>query len=177
MTISNQQLRRAFLSPAMQHYFEKKLAHVSPAELRMRIEEALKFLNIAAFCHGNIPVTKEIDEIWHYWILETQEYKRLCRVLQGGRFLHHRSNAYMEYFEKDIVTRGNDLEHDVAMLSTYVSNYGPFKKERVRYWVLADYLVQRCGWTVRELNGWLASTRKANVEQPVHARLRSSKKK
>lgn len=163
MTITNRQLRQAFLTPAMQYYFEKKLAHVSPAELRVRIEEALKFLNIAAFCHGNIPVSKEIDEIWHYWILETQQYKRLCRALQGGTFLHHRSNAYMEYFDKNVMTRANDLQQDVAMLSAYVLNYGPFRKDRVKYWLLADYLIQRCGWTVRQLNGWLASAQNTNI--------------
>jgi hypothetical protein len=157
VTITNQQLRAAFLTAPMRHYFEKKLAPVSPAEVQVRVEEALKFLNIAVFCHGSIPVSKEIDEIWHYWILETQEYKKLCRALQGGKFLHHRSNAYTEYFDKDIATRGNDLKHQVAMLSNYLLNYGPFKKDRVKYWLLAAHLVEKCGWSVRQLNGWLTS--------------------
>lgn len=102
MAIANQQLRNAFLSPPMRHYFEAKLSPLSPREVRVRVEEALKFLNMAAYCHSSIPVSKDIDEIWHLWILETQEYRKLCRILQGGGFLHHRSNAYAEYFDKDI---------------------------------------------------------------------------
>lgn len=86
----------------MRHYFEAKLSPLSPREVRVRVEEALKFLNMAAYCHSSIPVSKDIDEIWHLWILETQEYRKLCRILQGGGFLHHRSNAYAEYFDKDI---------------------------------------------------------------------------
>jgi hypothetical protein len=167
MTITNQQLRAAFLNPAMRYYFEKKLAPISRAEVRVRVEEALKFLNMAAYCHGSIPVSKEIDEIWHYWILETQQYKKLCRALQGGKFLHHRSNAYMEYFDKDIATRGNDLKHDVAMLSTYVLNYGTFKKDRVKYWLLATHLVEKCGWSVRQLNRWLASGHEPRVRRSL----------
>ena len=155
--ITNWQLRQAFLTPPMRHYFEKKLASVSRAELRIRIEEALKFLNMATYCHGSIPVSQEIDEVWHYWILETQEYRKLCRSLQGGKFLHHRSNAYTEYFDKEITSCGRDLSNDVAMLSSYVFNYGRFRKDRVRYWVLASYLVEKCGWSVRQLNDWLSS--------------------
>lgn len=43
------------------------------------------------------------------------------------------------------------------MLATYVLNYGPFRKDRIKYWRLAAHLVDKCGWSVRQLNGWLAS--------------------
>ena len=57
MVLSNQQLRDAFLSPQMQWYFKRKLPDVPPTEVGIRIEEALKFLNMATYCHGNIPVS------------------------------------------------------------------------------------------------------------------------
>jgi hypothetical protein len=155
--ITNQQLRDAFLSPQMKSYFEKRLSSVSHAEVLERIEEALKFLNIAVYCHGNIPVSKEIDEVWHYWILETKEYRKLCSALHGRKFLHHSSNDYLEYFDKEIHSRGNDLTGDVAMLCSYVLNYGPFKSSRVKYWLLAAHLVDKCGWSVRKLNRWLTT--------------------
>jgi hypothetical protein len=154
MTITNQQLRDAFLTPQLKHYFEQKLSPLPCAEVCVRVEEALKFLNIAVYCHGNIPVSKEIDEIWHYWILETKEYQKLCSALQGRKFLDHSSNDYLKYFDKDIETR-NDLTRDVAMLATYVLNYGPFEKKRMKYWPLAAHLVEKSGWSARQLNRWL----------------------
>ena len=39
---------------------------------------------------------KEVDEIWHYWILETQQYEALCLSLPIPGFIHHSSNAFLE---------------------------------------------------------------------------------
>jgi len=155
MTISNRQLRDAFLSSQMQCYFERKLSPLSSREVGIRIEETLKFLNMATYCHGSIPVTKEIDDVWHYWILETREYAQLCAALQGREFIHHSSKVYLECGGIDGETSRNDLEEDVAMLGTYVLNYGPFEGDRVKYWLLAAHLVDECGWSVDQLNDWL----------------------
>jgi hypothetical protein len=157
MTIRNRQLREAFLSPEMWQYFKKKLSGTPPGEVRARIEECLKFLNMAAFCRGNIPVTREIDDVWHYWILETIDYERLCQRLTGRRFIHHRSNDFQDSRDKGTQELKNPLEWEVTMLSAYVTNYGPFKPDRVKYWWLADHLVTKRGWSVQQLNNWLKS--------------------
>ena len=154
MVLSNQQLRDAFLSPQMECYFEKKLPDVPAAEVGIRIEEALKFLNIATYCHGNIPVSKEIDEIWHLWILETREYAKLCSQLQGRQYLHHSSNVFAACADGDEPVPQNDLDEEVSMLATYVLNYGPFEEERIQYWPFAAHLVAS-GLTVDQLNDWL----------------------
>jgi hypothetical protein len=78
MAITGQQLCDAYLSVAMLHYFRKKFSQLTEAELRARIEETLKFLAISTYCSGAIPVSREIDEIWHYWILQTKEYEQKC---------------------------------------------------------------------------------------------------
>ncbi|MBO0696955.1 MAG: hypothetical protein J2P46_01045 [Zavarzinella sp.] len=155
MAISNRQLRDAFLTPPMACYFAKKLPALDPAELGIRIEEALKFLNIATYCRGSIPVSKEIDDIWHLWILETNEYDRLCRALQGGQFIHHSSNAYLNCCGAANPPPGDELEHKVEMLGTYVRNYGPFQADRLRYWPFAAHLVDDVGWSLDQLNEWL----------------------
>jgi hypothetical protein len=157
MTITNHQLRRAFLNSEMLNYFRRKLPGTPPSQVIARIEECLKFLNIATFCRGNIPVTQEIDDIWHYWILETMDYKNLCQKLTGRSFIHHRSNDYQRLHAKRTQSSNNPLEWEVAMLSAYVINYGPFKADRVKYWWLADHLVTQRGWSVKELNNWLNS--------------------
>lgn len=157
MDISNQQLCDAYLSPPMLYYFRRKLPLVTDVELHVRVEETLKFLAIADYCSGAIPVSREIDEIWHYWILQTQEYEALCLSLQGRKFIHHTSNDYIEYFDREIGKHDN-LQLDIKILATYVENYGPFEADRVKYWLLAAHLVQECGWSVRQLNDWLASS-------------------
>ncbi len=157
MPISNQQLRDAFLSSQMRCYLASKLPELAAPDLEARIDETLKFLNIAAFCKGNIPVTQEIDDVWHYWILETQEYERLCGLLQGGKFIHHRSNAYQLCAEDPHPAEPNELEDDIAVLGTYVLNYGPFEADRTRYWILANHLIETGGMTVEQLNEWLVA--------------------
>jgi hypothetical protein len=44
------------------------------------------------------------------------------------------------------------LEQEVAMLATYVINYGPFEEERTRYWLFSAHLVKNNGWSVEQLN-------------------------
>ena len=161
MTITNDQLRDTFLTPAMLGYFKKKLPHLPAAEIGARIEETLKFLNIAIYCRGDIPVTREIDEVWHYWILETKEYWQLCQRLQGRKFVHHSSKDYPAA-SSDVFDEDADLVSNVATLGTYVLNYGPFEADRVKYWRLATLLVDKRGWTVERLNAWLGGLARSN---------------
>jgi hypothetical protein len=156
---SGRQLREKYLTPQMEGYFLKKVQGVASQEVLARIEEALKFLTLSSDCPGNIPVTQDIDDIWHYWILETLEYDRLCSLLPGGQFIHHRSNAFSDSGPAADTAPSNTLEGDVAVLATYVVNFGPFKAERTRYWRLADYLVSHSGMSVEQLNAWLLSAR------------------
>ena len=141
----------------MRCYLARKLPGLSPDEVDARIEEALKFLNIAVYCRGNIPVSQEIDDVWHYWILETVEYARLCDRLEGRRFIHHSSNIYARCAEDRDAPEEYDLQHGVSILATYVLNYGAFEEDRIRYWPLAEHLVDNCGMTVPRLNEWLLS--------------------
>jgi hypothetical protein len=140
----------------MHAYFRKKLPDLLRAELDARIEETLKFLVISRYCTGPIPVTKDIDDVWHYWILETKEYVTLCGALETGEFIHHTSNQYLEYFQ-DERQESEDLLLGVRMLATYVENFGSFEQDRTRYWLLADFLCNKRGWSVQDLNEWLTS--------------------
>jgi len=153
--ISNQDLRERYLSPQMHCYFRSKLAEVPQPDVIARIEEALKFLSIAHLSDGNIAVSQEIDDIWHYWILETQEYARLCALLPTGRFLHHRSNTFASCAPDARGVSANTIEEDVAMLANYVLNFGPFEDDRIRHWRMASRLVTDGGMSVDQLNKWL----------------------
>jgi hypothetical protein len=150
-------LEVALLDPGMRRYFSYKFANVSDEELKARIEETLKFLFICHECTGPIPVTKEIDEVWHAWILQTQEYMELCDRLPTGRFIHHSSNDYLSHFDPLVGQRDN-LTEDVKMLALYVANFGPFEASRTKYWRLASHLLARHRWSVEQLNDWLQTT-------------------
>ena len=158
--ITNEQLRKAFVTPAMRRYFHRKLASLPSVQVDVRIEETLKFLNIAVYWSGNIPVSQEIDELWHFWILETRQYQALCAGLHGGVFVHHSSNDYVTDAEwaalaqEGLAARRPDDSPaaDIEMLRAYVLNYGPFEADRVRYWNLARFLVRRRNWTLDRLN-------------------------
>jgi len=161
--ITNEQLRAAFVSPAMKFYFDRKLAPLSGDEVNARVEELLKYLNMSAFCHGGIPFNDAIDDVWHLWIMQTKEYAILCHKLQGSKFIHHSSNEYEAFGDPDVKTRPTDLQRAVGVLRSYVLNYGPFAEDRVRFWPLAEQLMQRLDWDVKRLNEWLAQP----VSQPA----------
>jgi hypothetical protein len=155
--ITNRQLREAFLEPQMQFYFERKLAPLPTDEVLALVEEALKFLNMAHHCYGDVPVSSEVDEVWHLWILETVEYDRLCSRLAGGVFLHHTSSDYALFKDSDATSRDIDPTSGIAILASYVMNYGPFAADRVRYWPLAERLVGSLGGDLNRFNAMLQS--------------------
>ena len=160
--MNNDQLLTAFLDPPILHYFQCKFTELRADELQARIEEALKFLFISHECTGPIPVSKDIDAIWHAWILQTLEYSKLCERLPARSFIHHSSNDYLRYFDSSVGEQ-NDFVLDVKMLALYVANFGPFEASRTKYWLLASHLVERCGWSVEQLNDWLLSPASYNT--------------
>jgi hypothetical protein len=168
--ITNEQLQQTFVSPRMRFYFHEKLAPLPPDEIDARVEEVLKYLNMAIFFEGYLPVSKEIDDVWHYWILETAEYADLCSKLQGRVFFHHTSAAYISYVNPEVYKRPIDLGLGITILSSYVLNYGPFRPDRVKHWPLAVTLMERLGWDLDELNRRLGATLPAAPPKPVQAR-------
>jgi hypothetical protein len=153
--ITNQQLRETFLSPAMQYYLHKKLAPLEPEEIDIRTEELLKYLNMSVYCNGDIPFNRDIDDVWHFWIMETREYFDLCNKLHGKGYIHHSSNDYQEYFNQDVKDKKPDFDRVIHILVSYVLNYGPFDERRVRYWPLAERLMNSMQWNAEQLNAWL----------------------
>jgi len=156
MMITDQHLRDAYLTPQMKHYFDRKLAPLSSDEVDIRIDELLKYLNMAEHHPGDLPVSSEIDEVWHYWILETREYAQLCSKLRQGAFLHHTSTVYSEYGTGSAAGNDGDrkvnLERELGPLISYVKNYGRFGPSRVKYWTFATILMDLKKFSLEQLN-------------------------
>ncbi len=156
--ITNCQLRDTFLEPNMLFYFERKLAPLPANEVLVRIEEVLKFLNLAHHCYGDVPVSREIDEVWHLWILETAQYERLCAKLAGGVFLHHSSTDYTSFTDPMGSSREIDPKTGLAILGAYVKNYGYFTADRLHYWPLASRVVASLGGDLERFNALLRTS-------------------
>lgn len=133
--------------PGVEHYvtdgvyatLRHRLADRDPAELRIQTEECLKFLIIASETDPLfIPMTREVDEVWHELILQTHFYAQLCRRLPGGRFIHHQSIELAEYAAGD--AQPDLLDELMFWLPAYVSRFGDFTPERARYWSVVQYL-------------------------------------
>jgi hypothetical protein len=150
MTILNHQLRDRYVSPQLRFYFDQKLAPRPIQEVDELLEEALKFLSMASFIVG-------IDDVWHYWILETIEYQKLCLKLPSGKYIHHTSNDFLNFSEKDNAAIHPDFTHQVAILSSYVTNFGPFEISRIKYWPVAEQVMRCCHMDINSLNAWLVT--------------------
>jgi hypothetical protein len=62
------------------------------------IVECLKYLYISSVYGGGfIPVSLEIDEVWHKMILQTRYCAKLCEDLPGRRFIHHETLPFAVY--------------------------------------------------------------------------------
>lgn len=124
-------------------------------DLERQIEEFLKFALLLSYAPPDqpwfVPISEEIDEIWHAYILQTREYERFCRALPGQRgFLHHHSIPYATYRASRTEA---DLQAEHAWwLAAYVSTFGPFTAPVVLYWMVVDYLIASHGWTVDDVN-------------------------
>ena len=147
-------LSSLLLDGAMHSYFRCKFPELPGDELDTRIEETLRFLFISHECTGPIPVSREVDEVWHAWILQTQEYFGLCEQLPTGRYIHHSSNDYLRYFDPN-VGEEDDMALSVKMLALYVTNFGHFTAASARHWLLVRHLMDRWGWSLSAVNDWL----------------------
>lgn len=108
-----------------------------------------------------LPVSSEIDEIWHYCILQTYKYKKLCESILPNAFLHHRSSNLSSLKKESHEQLNQESEAQLNVLLTYIDNFGIFTEETLPFWPSATALQRRMGWTVLKLNKFLSNL---NVE-------------
>ena len=176
---SNEDLFRRFLTPNMLVYFARKCPHLSEGELRQQLAELLKFLIFVRDFPGNIIFGKEIDEMWHLWIMQTREYEALCAALPGGEIRHHSSRDYpetglTEEEARDILAAGptdeipapaireggkerfeQNAQRLLSFFASYYLTFGPIVPEVVPLWPPLKRLADRLDWTAEKLNAFL----------------------
>ncbi|MFI9240644.1 hypothetical protein [Streptomyces sp. NPDC053079] len=127
----------------------------APDHVERQVTECLRYLYLVSRHQEQLsglflPVEQDIDEIWHYLILQTREYRLLCEErLPGGFFIHHRSIAYEEYQQEP--GREQALEEALRWIPLYVREFGPFDEGALPHWTIVRFLHQQMDMSLQEI--------------------------
>ncbi|RDI67921.1 hypothetical protein [Nocardia pseudobrasiliensis] len=123
---------------------------------RTQVREAVRYLTLVS-AHPQalgglfLPVEQQIDEVWHYLILQTREYTDLCENrLPGGHFIHHRSISYGDYGDRQ--SRETMLEQSLRWIPLYCGRFGDFDAEGARWWTMVRFLHEEMGYGLAEIS-------------------------
>ncbi|MGW4049882.1 hypothetical protein ACWENA_03560 [Streptomyces sp. NPDC004779] len=128
----------------------------APVEfVERQITECLRYLYLVSRHREQLsglflPVEQDIDEIWHYLILQTREYRTLCEDRLPGRFfIHHRSIAYEDYQEEP--GRERALEEALRWIPLYCREFGPFDEGALPHWTIVRFLHEEMGLSLADI--------------------------
>ncbi|WP_437303999.1 glycine-rich domain-containing protein [Sorangium sp. So ce388] len=141
-------LDEALFSGVVRHFV--KTTGEAPAHVERQVIECLRYLYLISrypepLAGLFLPVEQAIDEVWHYLILQTREYRELCEERLPGRFfIHHRSLPYEDYHEAQ-PSREQALEEALCWLPLYREEFGPFDEGALPHWTMVRFLHQHLG--------------------------------
>lgn len=144
----------ALYDEVVRHFADKPDAP-SASVVRHQVRECLRYLYLVSRHPDRLgglflPVEQDIDEIWHYLILQTREYRDLCeRRLPGGRFIHHRSISYDAYQEAP--GRETAVEEALRWIPFYTAAFGPFDADALPHWTIVRFLHDELGVSLEEM--------------------------
>ncbi|MCQ8768980.1 hypothetical protein [Streptomyces telluris] len=127
----------------------------APDYVERQVLEALRYLYLVSAHRERLsglflPVEQEIDEIWHYLILQTREYRELCEERLPGRFfIHHRSIAYEDYQQEP--GREQVIEEALRWIPLYVAEFGPFDEGALPHWTIVRFLHRQLDMPLEEI--------------------------
>ncbi|TVL92312.1 hypothetical protein [Streptomyces sp. SAJ15] len=120
-----------------------------------QVLECLRYLYLVSLHRERLsglflPVEQEIDEIWHYLILQTREYRALCEERLPGRyFIHHRSVGYEDYQREP--GREQVIEEALRWLPLYRAAFGPFDEGALPHWTVVRFLREQLDMSLDEI--------------------------
>ena len=169
-----QKFKDLVLDDQLLGYFAKKM-EMPGDKVEVIVDEFLKYMLLAdAKGEGSVPISQEVDDIWHFWILETSRYFQLCSVLPDGSYVHHTSEDYqsltpdaeplpaptlVEDVDEGFVEEPGEMleEEPMLWLASYVANFGGFSKMALEFWPYAASLFKQSGHSLEEFNERLAA--------------------
>ncbi|MFK8258596.1 hypothetical protein ACFL9S_12505 [Erwinia sp. AnSW2-5] len=125
-------------------------------EAEQQVIECLRFLYlISAFPQrlGGLflPVEQAIDEVWHFLILQTREYRILCEQKLPGRFfIEHRSMPYNQYGQEP--GREQMAEEALRWLPLYRATFGGFDECSAPCWTMVRFLHGQMNMSLEHIN-------------------------
>lgn len=134
-------------------YFTAKTDH--PAEfVERQVLECLRYLYLVSAHQDRLagtflPVEQEIDEIWHYLILQTREYREFCTRLPGAFFIEHRSIGYTEYAGE--TPRERTATEALQWIPLYQDAFGPFEAEALPHWTMPRFLHEQMDLSLAQI--------------------------
>ncbi len=145
------ELAPSFSWGPMNAHMRQKFESLDTSIFESRYQELLKFLYLRSkYGKGFIPVTYEIDAMWHEFILQTEAYYDLCMALPGNHFIHHNSVALNEYADQRSHTEIiNDL---LDWIPYYVETFGPFVEKSAQYWMIVTFLQEEMSLSLDDIN-------------------------
>ncbi|MFI5776665.1 hypothetical protein [Nocardia sp. NPDC051570] len=129
---------------------------IDEATARAQVREAVRYLTLVSAHPGELgglflPVEQQIDEVWHYLILQTREYRDLCETrLPGGHLIEHRSISYGDYGEAQ--SREAMLEQSLRWIPLYCGRFGDFDAEGARWWTMVRFLHEEMGYPLADIS-------------------------
>ncbi len=137
----------AWMTQHLQHCFPA----LSQDELSIQTQEFLKFIYIQSMNDGGfIPVSDEIDQIWHEYILQTREYQILCMDLPGKAFIHHQTTTLAEYVNK--YDRKDVIKKMLDWIPDYFRYFGEFTEKTAPYWTMVTFLSKELHLSLQQIN-------------------------
>lgn len=121
----------------------------SREEANLLIEEFFKFFTLATrFPRRKILISKAIDLIWHFAILETKYYRKLNYDNNRGRFLDHSKLDHI----KAASSVSDDKKNAFEFCLNYSRFFGDFKNETIKYWPQATLVANIKNLSCFQLN-------------------------
>ena len=81
----------SFEAPYLEEKLIEKKVFNSHEEYQKTFTEFKKYVALSEICRDDIPmamVSKNVDEVWHQFILFTPQYHKFCNEMLGGYFHH-----------------------------------------------------------------------------------------
>ncbi|GAA0494358.1 hypothetical protein ACFQ2B_01855 [Streptomyces stramineus] len=128
----------------------------APDFVERQVTECLRYLYLVSRYREQLsglflPVEQAIDEIWHYLILQTREYRALCEErLPGKFFIHHRSIAYEDYQQEP--GREQAIEEALRWIPLYCREFGPFDEGVLPHWTIVRFLHEQMNMSLEDIS-------------------------
>ncbi|MGW1376812.1 hypothetical protein ACWD6P_21425 [Streptomyces sp. NPDC002446] len=136
-------------------HFAAKNEELSREFVTRQVTECLRYLYLVSRYREQLgglflPVEQDIDEIWHYLILQTREYRALCEQRLPGRvFIEHRSIAYEDYQQEP--GREQALEEALRWIPLYCREFGAFDEGALPHWTIVRFLHEQMSLSLADI--------------------------